>query len=241
MSLSYYNPNERYRKRATDRIGGFVIALSIIGVIFGFGFWLGQERARYGAGAYKVKAEELAQQNQALEQELVDLRSQTQTATARFEQLQETFDATVPEGPVRDLLDLVKKQIDEGRDPERLAFLIRSARPPRNCSEIDTKRFVVSTPSYTGPDSQITLADGSIVITGDGASAMNDKGQPEAWYDPNKSVGLKFTTVGGQSEAKKGVLPIHHSVVVGDREYRFTISDGARSFAKVTFDSCDYP
>ena len=241
MSLNYYNPHERYRKRAADRIGGFVIACTIIGLIFGFGFWLGQERARYGAGAIKQKAEQLELQNHALEQEAVELRSQAQSAMMRYEQLQKTYEETVPEGPMRDLLDLLRKQLEEGRDPERLAFLIRSARPPRNCSEIETKRFVVSTPSYQGPDSEITLADGSIVITGEGVSATNDKGQAEAWYDPNKTVNLKFTTVGGQAERKSGVLPLHHSVVVSDREYRFTISDGARSFAKVTFDSCDYP
>ena len=44
-----------------------------------------------------------------------------------------------------------------------------------------------------------------------------------------------------KTDNKAGIMPLHHSVVSGNREYRFTIEEGARSFAKVTFDSCDYP
>jgi hypothetical protein len=36
-------------------------------------------------------------------------------------------------------------------------------------------------------------------------------------------------------------MPLQHSMVVQNREYRFTIDAGAKSFARITFDSCDYP
>jgi len=43
------------------------------------------------------------------------------------------------------------------------------------------------------------------------------------------------------AKKKRGTLPLYHTAVIGDRQYRFTVSEGAQSFAKVTFDSCDYP
>lgn len=241
MSLSYYNPNERYRRRAAGRVGNFFTAMFIIAVIFGFGFWVGHERAALDEAALKQKVEALELQNAEIEQTLVDSRSEAQTAVMRYEQLQETYQEQIPDGPITDLLALLRKQLEEGRDPDRLAFLIRSARPPRNCSEAKTKRFIVSTPANKGAVSKIAVADGAIVIHGKGVSARNDKGQPESWYDPSRPVKVEFVQLGGVKEVKSKQLPLHHSVIVGAREYRFTVSDGARSFAKVTFDSCDYP
>lgn len=241
MSINHYNPHDRYRKRAADRFGGFLVAVFIVLCIFGIGYWVGQERSGHSVGALKARIKSAETRVSEVEAELIEARSQAGTATMRFEQLEQSYQEQIPEGPVEDLLALLRKQIEEGRDPERLAFLIRSARPPRNCSEIETRRFVVSTPANQGPDSQISVADGAIVIQASGVSARNDQGRPEAWFDPTKNIALTFITLGGQKDVKKGVFPLHHSVVVADREYRFTVSDGARSFAKVTFDSCDYP
>lgn len=205
------------------------------------GFWFGKESVGHNERVLKSNIKELEATNAALEESLIEQRSQAQTATTRFEQLQEQYKAVVPEGPVQDLLTLLRKQLEEGRDPERLAFLIRSARPPRNCSEPETKRFVVSTPANAAPQSKISVADGRIVVTGLGVSAKSEQGQPEAWYDPTREVALEFYELGGNKVEKKGIFPLHYSMVVGSKEYRFTVTDGARSFAKVTFDSCDYP
>ncbi|MGM0422112.1 MAG: hypothetical protein ACQEQL_03330, partial [Pseudomonadota bacterium] len=70
---------------------------------------------------------------------------------------------------------------------------------------------------------------------------VNNSGNPESWYDPGKPVEVSFTRVGGKEVVKEGLLPIHHSMVIGDKEHRFTIAKGERSFIDVTSDSCDYP
>ena len=126
-------------------------------------------------------------------------------------------------------------------DPQRLSFVIRSARPPSNCSDPITKRFVVSTPAYQGADSTITIAEGKLRIKAAGASSRSKDGKPEAWYDPAKRLKISFTPLNGKPEHKNGIMPLQHSMVVGNREYRFNVSEGARSFAKITYDSCDYP
>ena len=241
MSLSNYNPHDRYRRRAATRTTNFMTACFIVLLIFVVGFWFGKQNAGQQERILKKRVDALTEQNQEMEQSLVEMRSEAQTAGMRYEQLKTTYDEEVPEGPVRELLSLVRKQLEEGRDPERLAFLIRSARPPRNCSDIETRRFVVATPTNKGPQSSISVADGAITVSGSGVSARNDKGNPEAWFDSTKAVTLGFKGLDGVSEKKKGVFPLHHSMVVGAREYRFTVTQGARSFAKVTYDSCDYP
>ncbi|GJL84920.1 MAG: hypothetical protein DHS20C02_06950 [Micavibrio sp.] len=241
MSLSHYNPSDRYRQRSLHRILGVLRFLLIVILSGGLGFWIGNLYAGQGVMTLKAERDVLAQQRDSLQENVTRIRAEAQTANARLEQVQETYEETIPEGPMRDLITLVKKQLDEGMDPQRLSVAIQSARPPRNCSEIETKRFVVSTPAYEGPDSEISVAENMISISGKGSSAHNDKGQPEAWYDSSQIVRLVFTVVGGKQKKVNGVMPLHHSVISGDREYRFTISEGARSFAKVTFDSCDYP
>ena len=50
-----------------------------------------------------------------------------------------------------------------------------------------------------------------------------------------------FTEIGGKQTFKQGLLPIQNSMVIGNKEYRFTIAAGERSFMSVTGDSCDYP
>src|SRR5690606_31675157 len=156
----------------------------------------------------------LNEQVEELQTALTDLRAEAQTANTRLEQLRAGYNAAVPEGPMQDLPKLVEQQLAEGREPGRRSFLIRSARPPPGGTEADSKRFIVSTPTYKGENSLVTIAGGAVVIQGKGASAKNIRGEPEAWYDPAQSVTISFKNAGGGSEEKTGTLPIRHSVVV---------------------------
>ena len=74
-----------------------------------------------------------------------------------------------------------------------------------------------------------------------GQSATSASGQPEGWYDPAKPVVLKFSHLGGESSEVTGMLPLHHSMLVGDSEYRFTATAGDRGFINVTADRCKFP
>ncbi|MCB9983123.1 MAG: hypothetical protein H6861_05560 [Rhodospirillales bacterium] len=241
MRLSSYNPQDRYRRRHSERMAAFMVVVFILFLAFGLGVWFGTQNAGQQHRSIKKRYEDLLNERESLQDSITQARAEAQTAQMRYRQLQETYDDMLPEGPLRDLAALLKQQLDEGRSPERLEFLIRSARPPRNCSEPETKRFVVMSPAYDGPESQISLAEGALVIKGKGLSAINAKGQPEAWYDPSKKVTIDFIIEGQLEKSKSSVMPLRHSVVVGNREYRVTVSEGARSFAKVTYDSCDYP
>jgi hypothetical protein len=241
MSLTYYDPQSRYRNRLWARASGFLVSAFIMIVSMSIGYYAGTQGAARETIYLKAQVESITSERDALQAEVTKLRSDARTTSVRFEEIQKNFSEMIPQGTARDLIGLVTKQLSEGMSAERLAYLIRSGRPPRNCTEPETRRFIVSTPAYTGAESKAVLADGAIHVKGSGASARNEKGGEEAWYDPGKSISLEFTKKDGTSETKKGTMPLYHTVVVDNREFRFTVAAGAQSFAKVTFDSCDYP
>lgn len=240
MTLSSYNPHNRYRERSKHRMTNAISMILVIALSSCVGFWMGKQYGVEKVISQKDLVEELTRERNLLQNSLTELRAEAQTANTRYEQIKAEYNALMPEGPMQDLTRLVREQLTQGMAPDRLAFVIKSARPPTDCTDPETKRFVVSTPTYTGPASNVVIADSGIVISGKGSSAFNKDGKAEAWFDPAQNVEITFSSPAGQ-EVKKGIFPIRHSVVVGSREYRFTIEEGAKSFAKVVFDSCAYP
>lgn len=238
--VSSYNPSARYRDRAVQRMTNAISMLIVIALSASVGFWMGKQYGVEQNISLQDQVESLTRERNTLQTNVTELRAEAQTANTRYEQTKAEYNAILPEGPMQDLTKLVRQQIDQGMAPERLAFVIKSARPPTGCTDPETKRFVVSTPSYTGPDSSATVADGGIIIKANGASSFNKDGKAEAWFDPAQNVEVSFISPAG-TEVKKGAFPIRHSVVHEGREYRFTIEEGAKSFAKVVFDSCAYP
>ena len=142
---------------------------------------------------------------------------------------------------VAELYDLIRARIADGLSVARLRFLIGSARRKRDCLDPDTRRFVVRTPVKSGPHSAASFGKDRITITGRGASAKSADGHPQAWFDPSKPVSLTFTAVDQPSVKHAGVLPLSHSVVLGEREFRFLVQAGRRGFVLVTAEDCAYP
>lgn len=242
MSLSSYNPRDRYRERAVRRFNKTLLFFLLIGGSVTLGFMAGRQHANVQVGSLKKEVSSRDEQIKTVQEDLVAARADAQTANSRFELLRAQYEKDLPQGgPTREIFEMVRKQIDEGMAPERLAFVIRSARPPRNCSDPSSKRFVVRTPAYKGPPSTASVGEGAVIVSGFGESTRGRDGQTEAWYDPTQKVTVTFKTAEGETDQKSGVLPFQHSVVASGREYRFTLSEGEKSFVKVTFDSCDYP
>ena len=240
MTLSSYNPHTRYKDRAAQRLSNFLGIIMVILVSVALGFWLGKQFGAANAIRLKDEVKTLTTERDELQTQVTKLSATAQTANRRYQQLQEEVESILPAGPMQDLVTLVREQLKQGMDAERLSFVIRSARPPTGCTEPQSKRFVINTPTYNGPSSFASIADGKIKITGNGQSARNKNNLAEAWYDPSKAVNITIVN-GDKRETKEGILPLRYSTILENREYRFTIESGARSFAKVVFDSCAYP
>ncbi|HOO50297.1 MAG TPA: hypothetical protein PLK94_03300 [Alphaproteobacteria bacterium] len=242
MTLSSYNPRDRYRDRAVKRFNKTIVLLILLGGSAAMGFMIGRENAVSQIESLKKDIETKETQMEELQNELTSVRADAQTATSRFELLRSQYEKDLPQaGPTREIFEMVRKQIEDGMAPERLAFVIRSARPPQNCSDPSSKRFVVRTPAYNGPSSIVSVGEGAVNVSGTGESAHGRGGQVEAWFDPTQKVTVTFKTADGKEETRNGVLPFQHSLIAAGREYRFNFAEGEKSFVKVTFDSCDYP
>ena len=87
----------------------------------------------------------------------------------------------------------------------------------------------------------MSFAENTITVTAEGRSATDEAGNPEAWFDPVHPITLSFTDIGGERADIKGTLPLHHAMVRGDTEYRFTVVTGDRAFVEVTAEGCAYP
>lgn len=236
-----YDSGGRYRRRAKERRNKIIWIIVFLASLSGASYWWGGENVRMSEVAYKQKSIQLEEERTGLEKVITDLRTEVQSTQVRYQQLEEKYKQEVPQGAFKNLTDLVRKQLNAGIKPERLAFVIESARPPKNCTEPSLKRFVVKTPVYNGPHGTVSFGNGVVTVTGEGEAATNASGLPEAWYDPGKPVKIVFIEIGGKRTVKEGLLPIQHSLVVGSKEYRFTVAAGERSFISVTSDSCDYP
>lgn len=243
MALSNnYNSARRYKERARKRSTATFWSVVVVVGCFSFGIWVGKQYAAAELKSLKKQVQTSQSQLQELQDSATQMNAQAQAATLRYEQVSTQMAELYPtEGPLRDIIDLTRKQLAAGLDAERLAFVIRSARPPRNCTDPQSKRFILSTPAYKGSENKVAVGEGAVTVTGKGMSAISQAGQPEAWFDPGKPVTFTLLSAAGQSETKTGLLPLQHTTVSNGREYRFTFEEGGRSFAKVTFDSCEYP
>lgn len=242
MSLGHSHTRKRQRRQRRIAVLKWTVTLALLVAAGIYAYNTGSTLARQEVirlaeeiDSLKTTIDDMARQN-------AQLAAEVEQARLREQQWQSRYKAEVPTGEPRELLSLIERRLADGVAPDRLAFVIGAAKSERVCDEApETKRFVVPTPIYRGPSDSVSFADGAITVTALGESALNDGGNPEAWYDPAQPISLRFTQLGGESSEVVGALPLHHSVVMGDNEYRFTIVAGQRSFVNVTGDRCDYP
>lgn len=242
MSISFYDPNDRYRKRAARRMSGIVMTCSVMGAAIALGYWLGGVRSQQNLYILQEEKKALTEERNRIQDEMTALRADSQTAKVRFEQLKASYEELIADdSPMKNLVNILRKQIDEGIDPERMETVLLSARPPQNCSDAESKRFVVITPVYSGPGSSVSVGNGTVIVSAEGEAAQGPNGKKEAWFDPGQAVTVTFDARDQEPVVKTGVLPLYHSIISKGKEYRFTVSVGTKSFAKVTYDFCDYP
>ncbi len=238
--FSLKNHHDRQRERSKARFFRTLFFVGFLIVIFLAGLHLGGIKSQRQNENLKIKLQRLKSDYSNIEKEIIDLRTENKTLTLKNKTLNERYLKDVPKGDLGLLSSLLREQLDKGMSSERLAFIIRQAQPPKNCTQPEKKRFVINTPVYNGPKSSVSFANGAITLTGSGQATITNSGQKEAWFDPGKDVSIQFTKLGGTADIKKSILPIHHNIILGEREYRFTIAKGPRSFVNVTADSCDY-
>lgn len=146
-------------------------------------------------------------------------------------------------GPLQTLTGLLQQKLAEGVEAARLQSVIQSIGRERSCAEeAVSRRFVVRTPLRVDEaNDSVTFAGNAIAVTAEGAVPPDAQGRARLRFDPAQPVTVRFTVRGGATSEVRGVLPLEHSVVLGDREHLFTAEPGEPGFLRVTDRVCAYP
>ncbi len=243
MSLGLQDSRRRRKRQRRLAVIKWLLILVGLGAAGAFAYETGSQLAKIEVRRLEEKVSALNDQLAKTEREKSDLRAELGDTRQELESWQQRYEAEVPSGKPAELLELVRRRLDDGLSAQRLEFVITKA---ANTAECDagplTKRFIVQTPLSKGAADSVTFADNSITVTAGGASARDAQGRPEAWFDPDEPVTVTFFRLGGESTTVEGTLPLHYSVVMNGHEHRFSIVDhDNRAFVKVTWQRCAYP
>lgn len=232
-----YDPEKRYRRRRTRALLRNIFLLAVLAVAMIFAYQAGVEETKGREERLKAEIDALELANTELERGQARADAALETAERALEDLQQRM----PSDGLLHLNSLLAIKLEEGVPMERLEFLIESAAQPLDCTGPETKRFILATPAYSGPNTSVAFADGRITVGGMGENALSLNGGVLGWFDPEKPVTITFTVIDGEHSEVSGDLPLHHSILLDDEEYRFMIAAGEQSLVSVTTDRCALP
>jgi hypothetical protein len=218
------------------KLAKFVLLLGAISAAGFYGYEVGRRLSQETITTLEAEIARLTTADVSQREEVVRLQTALDETKKRADEFQARYEQVAPSDEIKDLLGAVRAKLDTGLDIKRLAFAISAAERPRRCGEAATKRFMVKTPHFDGASTWVRFAD-LITVTADG---IGDSNGAEQAFDPEKPVTVRFTVIGGKEAQISGKLPLQHSMVLKNGEYRFTIAPGAKGFVEVTGDRCEY-
>lgn len=233
MKLGSSRQRERQRKRRRFVLGlikwGFLLGLILAAGIYAW--QTASNIARRDVIDLTAKAEQLETEVQRLQTEVTE-------GKAREALLEEQ----IPNADETRLLEAVRRRASEGVSFDRMAEVIGAVTPTQNCDNNPmSRRFQVETGIAGNESSSASFANNTVTVRASGQPVTDAEGRPEAWYDPAKPVTVIVTHVSGATSRAEGILPLQHAMAVGDNQFRFQLSAGARGFVTATMDRCDYP
>lgn len=230
MSLGLARRKE-LQKRRSQRFWGFVKFLMLMVILISTAYYA------YDTGFKLAEGEILRWKNQYEEKNHENRKLETELGRdkAMLEQLQ----ALLPNEDTQNLLSVINNRVGEGVEVARMTQLIKGLTLDQKCDATsNSRRFMIITPVSVERNSSASFERGMITVSGKGHAALNDEGNPEAWFDTQKEVTVNFTLPGGETQEMKAILPLFHSIVIAENEYRLSITAGRRSFADVSVQKC---
>ncbi len=214
----------------------------MLAVGVGVGFWahdIGTEIAQQRVAELEERLTVEMDDSEKLRSEIAGLKAALRTEQDRVADWRRRYQEDVPSEGEQAIMDAVRERLGEGVSQARIRELVAIARDDVACEPLGpSKRFIVNNEINRGANGSVSFADGTITVTGSGTAARNANNQPEAWFDPAAPVSLNFAHPGGETSQAEGVLPVHHSVAVGNIEYRFSVVAGPRAFVLVSGEKC---
>lgn len=241
MSLGLRDGRRRRRQQVRWAILRWLLALALL---IGAGVYAYQTGSRLA----ERNVESLQDQVRRLEGEVSQLSEQARVQgaqlaaeRARAEDWRLRYEQVVPSGETKALVELIQAKAAEGLTLERLRFVVDRTPAKRECDKTAQIRNVLVQTPISRAVAPAIFAGGGVRMVLSGASARDGANKPEAWFDPQQPITVRFTWPDGRTAETSGMLPLSPSSVEGDREYRFRIAPGARGFAQVTLERCRFP
>ncbi len=228
------------RQKARNRVIGQFLLLTAIVSVFVFAYQFGEKQMAARMGQRMDEVQALTKERDGLHEQVVNLQAAAVVDRQKIADLEARYRDMIPDDVTEGLIKLMRERMEMGVSTTRMTSILTAASNPRSCRGRDNKRFMLSTTLNQGRDNSATFAGGAVTVSGEGQTATNREGRPEAWYDPEKPVSMKFRLIGGRVSVAEGPLPLQHSIIDDAVEYRFTIEAGPRGFISVTNDQCDY-
>ena len=242
MALGRLEP-DRPRRSPLVRFFRLVMVLAVMAALALFAYQIGTADERGRQERLADETAKFTEANQQLAQANATLRSQLATAQGRLKDLEGVVGATprISEA-AKVLMPAIEKKLAEGVEAKRLADVLAAVDKPRDCEAPESKRFLVKTQlTADGPNTAVGFANGLVTVSGQGATAKSAEGKPEAWFEPNEPITVRFTQVGGRTIEAAGKLPLHHTLSIGQNEHRFSVMASSRGFVQVTSERCKLP
>lgn len=210
--------------------------LAVISATGFYAYEVGQRLALEEMAIARQEIERLTAADAGHREEMTRIEAELTETRRRADEFQAKYQQVAPSDEMKELMATLRAKLASGLDAKRLGFVIGAAERPRRCGGEDTKRFMVKTPKYDGNSTWVRFAD-VITVTAEGIGAGNGAEQS---FDPDKPVTVHFTAIGGKDSQVTGKLPLQHSLVVKNGEYRFTVAPSAKGFVEITGDRCEY-
>ncbi len=242
MSLGLRERRGRRRRQMRLRLLRWGAALAAIVIAGVYAYETGNRLAEREVARLDEQVTDLNTRIQQLEQDNLQLAEAARSAKGKVEVWQRRYRQEIPTGDLKALYELTREKLAGGVDSARLAFILQQARQQSDCAEtVETKRFYVKTALYNGGNDAVAFANSAIVVTAQGAALIDGKGNQQVRYDPAQPVVVRFARLGGDSSEASGLLPLHTAMVIGDKEFRFSVVAGEPGMVKVTVGRCPFP
>jgi len=230
---------EERRKIFLIAVLKLVLAASAFGLTAYYSYEVGLRVAQGETASLKDKLDEAVQEAHKQQDQAVGDRAALNEARKQADDYKALYEQVKPSDDIKELSALLRAKLAEGLDPHRLGMVIKTAQNPHDCEQPATRRFLVRTPHYRGPDTNTTVRLGDLVTLS--ADGVGGNGGHEQWFDADRPIKLHVIADGTKDADVSGRLPIEHMVVVKGSEFRFTISAAAsRGFVEVVSQRCEY-
>ena len=242
MSLGLRERKGRRRRQMRLRLLKWGAALAAIVIAGVYAYETGNRLAEREVARLDEQVTDLNTRIQQLEQNNLQLAEAARSAKGKVEVWQQRYRQEIPTGDLKALYELTREKLAGGVDSARLAFILQQASQQSDCAEtVETKRFYVKTPLYHGGNDAVAFANSAIVVTAQGAASIDGTGNQQVRYDPAQPVAVSFARLGGETSEASGLLPLHTAMVIGDKEFRFSVVAGEPGMVKVTAGRCPFP